>query len=199
MRAPKAESSPLAKLRQDAEHHLKEGSAPRSAGWSVGVNALSLLHDLASRPDSAVDALKLLHELQVYQIELDLQHEQIETAQRDLWEDLKGYRELFDDAPVAYLKLSHQHVIIDCNEHGAQLFDVNLEEMLGRTLDSLIEPATRPMLAQLLQRLRPDGATGSCEVQLKSGRARHKMQVVAGADHGGTSFLVVLVDLPARR
>ena len=199
MPAPKGEHSPLAKLRQDAELHLKEGSAPRSAGWSVGVNALSLLHDLASRPESAVDVLKLLHELQVYQIELDLQREQIETSHRDLVEDLQRYRELYESAPVAYLKLNHQHDIIDCNAHGAQLFDVSQEEILGRFLDSLLEPASRPILAQLLQRLRPDGATGMCEVQLKSGRARHKMQVVAGADRGGSSFLVVFVDLPARK
>ena len=126
-------------------------------------------------------------------------HEQIEMANRDFVEDLRSYRELYDSAPVAYLRLNHQYDIIDCNVHGAQLFEIGKEEMQGRFLDTLLDPASRPVLHQLMQRLRPDGAAGSCEVQLKSGRARHKMQVVASADPGGRSFLVVFVDLPARR
>lgn len=199
MPGPKAEPLTLAKLRDNAEVKLEQGSAPRNAGWTVGVNALSLLHELASRPESAADALKLLHELQVYQVELDLQHEQIEMAHRDFVEDLRRFRELYDRAPVAYLKLNHQHHIVDCNVHGAQLFEIEQEDMQGRSLDSLLALASRVAFKQLLQRLRPDGATGSCEVQLMSGRARHKMQVTACSDPGGRSYLVVFVDLPGRR
>jgi hypothetical protein len=70
--------------------------------------------------------------------------------------------------------------------------------MQGRSIDKLLEPTSRPVLRKLLGRLRPDGATGSCEVRLKSGRARHKMQVIANADPAGGSFLIAFVDLPAR-
>lgn len=199
MPGPNADPSAIANLRRDAETHIKEGSAPKSAGWSVGVNALSLLHELASKPDSAVDALKLLHELQVYQIELDMQHEQIELAHRDFVEDLRRYRDLFDGAPVAYIRLNHQHAIVDCNIQGSQLFAVGLDDMRGRFLDTLLEPASRTVFQQLLTRLRPDGTAGSCEVQLRTWGARHKMQAVASADAGGHSYLVVFVDLPAPR
>ncbi|MEO8018991.1 MAG: PAS domain-containing protein [Pseudomonadota bacterium] len=197
-----AQSSGLAKhsrLRIDAEARLKEGVAPPTAGWSVGVNALSLLHKLASTPESAIDALKLLHELQVHQVELDLQHEQIETTQRELLEDLATFQRLYEHAPVAYLNLSPQHDILECNLAGAQLFEVSQDELRGRDIDSLLAPASRPVLVQLLKRLRSDGTSASCEVQINIKYGSAKFQLLACAASGGRSFLVVLVDLPARR
>jgi PAS domain S-box-containing protein len=199
MPAHKVEPTALMKLRSDAEMRLKNGSAPRTAGWSVGVNALGMLHELAGRPDTAVDALKLLHELQVYQIELDLQHEQIEASQRDLIEDLARYRNLYECAPVTYLTLSAQGDILECNAAGARLFEVSQEELRGRSVETFLAPASRPVLQQLLHRLRPGGASGSCEVELKSGYGAHKVQAVASAAPAGNSIAVVFVDLPARR
>ena len=66
-------------LRQAAEDSLKQGTTPPTKGWSISADALALLYRLASNPDSAGDALKLLHELQAHQVELDLQHEQLKA------------------------------------------------------------------------------------------------------------------------
>jgi PAS domain-containing protein len=199
MSAPANELARHSKLRSDAETRLKEGSAPPTIGWSVGVNALTLLHELASTPASAIDALKLLHELQVHQVELDLQHEQIESNQRELVDDLAGLQRLYENAPVAYLNLSLQRDILDCNLAGAKLFEISQAELRGRGIDNLLAPACRPDFLQLLKRLRSDGTRASCEVQLNSARPSGKIQVVACAAPGGRSFLVVFVDLPARR
>jgi PAS domain S-box-containing protein len=199
MPGPKGESATLAKLRREAEVRLKEGSAPTTAGWSVGVHALSLLHELASQPGSAVDALKLLHELQVYQVELDLQHEQIESTHRDIVEDMALYRGLFECSPAAYLSLTLQRDIAECNIAAAKLFDVEQEKLRGSSVETFVAPASRPQLIQLLKRLRPDGPSGSCELQLGNGYGSHHVQVVASAAPDGKSLLVMFIDLPARR
>ena len=78
------------KLRQSAVERLVKGIAPATRGSSLGTEALTLLHGLASTPQTASDALKLLHELQVHQVELDLQHEQAEQECRQLAEDKAG-------------------------------------------------------------------------------------------------------------
>ncbi|HEU4779188.1 MAG TPA: PAS domain-containing protein [Steroidobacteraceae bacterium] len=199
MPATPNEPAKHSKLRSDAETRLKDGSAPPTTGWSVGVNALGLLHKLASSPASAIDALKLLHELQVHQVELDLQHEQIEANQRELVDDLACFQRLYENAPVAYVNLSPQRDILDCNIAGAQLFEVTPDELRGRDIDSLLAPASRPVFLQLLKRLRSDGTSASCEVQLNIAYGSAKFQVVACAAAGGHSFLVVFVDLPAPR
>jgi PAS domain S-box-containing protein len=158
-----------------------------------------MLYKLASRPETALEALKLLHELQVYQIELDLQHEQTETTHRELVEELAHYRELYEGAPTAYLTLNAVGDILECNLSGAALFEVSQEELQGRNIDTLLAPSSQPALLQLLRRLRPHGGAGSCEVELRSRYGAHKIQAVGSAASGGDSFAVVFVDLPARR
>jgi hypothetical protein len=96
-----ADSSGQPTLRQQAHHQLVAGVAPQSRGWGVSVEALTLLHRLASQPGSASDALKLLHELQVHQVELDLQQAQLEANERELNDELSRYRLLFEQAPSA--------------------------------------------------------------------------------------------------
>lgn len=199
MSIPNAEAAKLAKLRLDAEARLKAGSAPPTHGWPVGVNALSLLHTLASTPESAVDALKLLHELQVHQVELDLQHEHIEATQRELAGDLARYQGLYEHAPVAYLNVSSQCEILECNIAAARLLGGGQDELRGRSIESFFPPASRPALLQLLKQLPTDGTAKRCEVQIGAGKLLRKLQVVASVTPGGRSFLVALFELTDRR
>jgi len=198
MSAPTIESTEAVKLRLDAEARLEAGSAPSMKGWSVGINALGSLHQLASTPENAVDALKLLHELQVYQVELDLQHEQMESTQRELAEDLARYRGLYEHAPVGYINLSPQRTIRECNIAGASLLRARQDELRGSKLDTLLAPGSRPMLVELLKRVRPGGPSDACEVQIGAGKDSCKVQLFVSATPSGGSFLVVLVDLKDR-
>src|SRR5512144_1707291 len=130
-----AQSSPQSKLRFEAEARLKEGSAPPTKGWQPGVTALTLLHELASNPATAHDALKLLHELQVHQVELDLQYEQMENTQREMTKELEGYQALYEFAPVTYLRVGPDGDILEANAAGANLFAVAPHELLGHRLE----------------------------------------------------------------
>src|SRR4029453_4170433 len=143
MSAPHIDLTEAAKLRLNAEARLEAGSAPPTNGWSVGVNALGLLHKLASSPENAVDALKLLHELQVHQVELDLQTEQMESTQRELAEELARYRGLYEYAPVGYLNISAQRDIVECNIAAARLLGTGQEALRGFNLDALDRKSTR--------------------------------------------------------
>ena len=198
MSASSTEPAKHSKLRHEAETRLREGAAPTTAGWSLGANALSLLHELASNPASANDALKLLHELQVHQVELDLQHEQIVTTRRELIEDLTRYEGLYEHAPVAYLNLSTQHDILECNLAAASLFGVVQDELRGRGIEKFVSPASRPALLQLLKRLRADGSRESCAIEVASAKGLKKLHMVASVTPGGRSTLIVLVDLNGR-
>lgn len=199
MSAPDTELTAAVKLRLDAEARLKAGSAPSTNGWSVGVNALGLLHKLASSPENAVDALKLLHELQVHQVELDLQNEQMESTQRELAEELARYRGLYEYAPVGYLNVRPQRDILESNIAAAGLLGTGPDELRGFNLDAFLAPESRPVLNLMLTRLHPGGPGGACEVQLGVGRASRKLQILASVTPGGGSFLLILVDLTDRR
>ena len=102
-------------LRVKAEERLKRGNPPPSRGAPTGLQSLALLHSLASSPASAGDALKLLHELQVHQVELDLQHEHAEEEQQQLVEAVQSFTRLFDAAPFGYLALEADGKVVAAN------------------------------------------------------------------------------------
>ena len=200
MSTPTAKPNEPSKLRADAEARLKEGSAPPTKGWPTGVSALSLLHKLASAPASADDALKLLHELQVHQVELDLQHEEMETTRRELAEDLARYKGLYEFAPVGYFSVGPEGDIIEGNLAGANLFGVGQEELRGRRIDSFLAPESRPVLLELLKRLRGGASREACEAKSGGGgKVSRQLQVVASVTPGGGSFLMVFVDTTDRK
>lgn len=192
MSAPDIQPAIQVKLRRDAETKLKAGSAPTTQGWSLGVNALALIHKLASSPATAPDALKLLHEVQVHQVELDLQHEQLEATHRESGEDLAHYRELYECAPVGYLTLGPEQDVLECNFAAATLLGARQDEVTGRDFESCLAAASRPLIRKLLKGRRPDGGSGSCEATFTIGSTRRKLQVVASLLPGSRLFLVVI-------
>jgi PAS domain S-box-containing protein len=196
---PSAEPKNQAPLRDQAEALLKQGAAPSSRGWITGVDALALLHRLAGTPANAGDALKLLHELQVHQVELDLQHEQLEQSRIELSESLDRYVELYDFAPVGYFTLDHSGKIIEGNLTGADLLDVARSELSGRRIESFVTPASQPALLALLEQLRNSGSrqTGETQTGGANDSGPRNLQVVASVSRNGRSLLLALMDAGA--
>ena len=146
-------------LRQHAEERLKNGTAPVTGSWPTGAEALSLLYKLASAPQSASEALKLLHELQVHQVELDLQHEQAELNASQLTADLARAAVLFELAPCAYLVLDTAGHVIAANRLAAAWLGFAAgpgagEACVGSRIETLLAADSRAPMRDLLGALR---------------------------------------------
>ena len=82
----------LADLRSRAAHRLSGGKGANSTGSAdspdsqafQATDALAVLHAMASSQDTAGDALALLHELQVHQVEVELQAEELRDSRTEL-------------------------------------------------------------------------------------------------------------------
>jgi PAS domain S-box-containing protein len=181
-----------APLRHVAEERLREGIPPPAhGGWTTGVDALNVLHNLAGSPESAGDALKLLHELQVHQVELEMQHEQMEQSRAEVAESLERYVERFDFAPVGYFTVEPDGRIVEGNLAGADLFALDRADLPGRFIESLVAADDRAAVRAMLSRLRKDGPSEACEVYAEPvGRPRRLLQV-AGKAAPRTQFLYV--------
>ena len=191
------------KLRQIAEDRLGDGTAPATQGGSAGIQALLLLHDLAISPNTASDALKLLHELQVHQVELDLQHEQAEQDRCQFAEDMSNYVALFDLAPFAYFALSSEGLIVAANRIASRWLAAGAGdegigangtggtgEWTGRRLEDLLALECRARLRAMLGALRKDGSRQTCAVQsIAGGSIGH---AVATATLSGAQVLMAL-------
>ncbi|MEX2366903.1 MAG: PAS domain-containing protein [Pseudohongiellaceae bacterium] len=153
------------RLRFEAETRLKDGTAPTSKGWTLNEETLGLLFKLASDPGQAGAALKLLHELQTFQVEMDLQYEQLEFNERELCDSLDYYKDLYNYAPVGYLVVNHDNRIIESNLAGARLLGVTREKLDNTTIDIHLAAKSRPAINTLVEKLRNDRTSASCAVQ----------------------------------
>lgn len=180
------------KLRESAEERLAKGTAPPTRGTPAGADALALLHRLASHPETAGDALKLLHELQVYQVELDLQHEQVEQECRRLAEDLASCTDRFELAPFAYLSLDAEGVVIAANRLAADwLVPGSGEPWAGRHVEDLLAPECRAAVQSMLAALQKGAGRQAFTVQSKADGAR--AHAVATATPGCAQVLLAFV------
>ena len=183
------------KLRVDAERRLKEGTAPSTTS-SAGAEALALLYHLASNSESASDALKLLHELQVNQVELDLQHEQLEANEHEIAQALARYKEFYHSAPIGYFVVGLDGEVIEWNQAGARLLDIEGDDVSGRPFVSFLADQSRTALNGLLKALRDGCAEASCEVHSSaSGGDSRPLRIAAGLAAGGPTVLMVISEL----
>ncbi len=84
------------------------------------------------------DRTKLMHELRVHQIELELQNDTMRKMQIQLENEMQRYRGLYDQAPVGYLSLEGDGLIARANLYAAGLLGVSPQELLGRSLSDYI-------------------------------------------------------------
>ncbi|MDI1231709.1 MAG: PAS domain-containing sensor histidine kinase [Methylobacter sp.] len=87
----------------------------------------------ATRP-----AEELLDELHVYQIELEMQNEELRRAYNALDDSRARYVNLYEFAPVGYLTLTHEGLIAEINLTGARLLGLDREKLVNRRFASLV-------------------------------------------------------------
>lgn len=87
---------------------------------------------------SLKDAQLLFHELRVYQIELEMQNEELRRAQHELGASRARYINLYDQAPVGYLTLNEQGVIEEANLAVATMFGVPRNALLEKPISEFI-------------------------------------------------------------
>ena len=183
-----------AQLRQKAESSLIDGMAPATQGWTIGTASLTLLHKLASDPETAGDALKMLHELQVHQVELDFQHEHLQEEHLAAEQSTLRLVELYLFAPVAYFMVGSTGQIIEGNLLGAQLMGVSRDEVQSHNITRLVDPDSRAEVLALLDQVSHGGERRSCRVQALDTTTHRTLDLTAGASACGQHCLVVVVN-----
>lgn len=117
---------------------------------------------------SEQDISRLIHELEVHQIELEIQNEQLLQSQAELESTLNLYTELYALAPVGYLTLTRDGTIRRANLTGAQLLNLNLHEILRRRFEEFVEASYQSDFRKFIARVFLNEKKEACEVPLEA-------------------------------
>ncbi|WP_051261493.1 ATP-binding protein [Desulfovibrio inopinatus] len=121
----------------------------------------------------AEDFRELLHELNVYQIELELQNEELINMQTQLEHSRDRYIRLFDFAPVGYFSFNNKGVILDVNLAGSNMLGVNRMYLHNKPLVTYLEPASQIIFSMHLHAVMAShDAVHTCELVFKSRKDR---------------------------
>jgi PAS domain S-box-containing protein len=115
---------------------------------------------------AAAETERLLHELQVHQIELEMQNGELRQARDETEAALERYTDLFDFAPVGYLTITPAGVINAANLSGASLLGVERSRLLGRRLEQFVSEDGRRVFAEFIGKMFAHQGKDSCEVKL---------------------------------
>jgi PAS domain S-box-containing protein len=121
-------------------------------------------------PKTAADTKRLLHELQVHQIELELQNAELQEARDKVERLLETYTDLYDFAPVGYFSLDEQGRILEANLTGAAFLGLERSRLIDQRMQNFVDPPSRNLLGIFLKKIFASPRKQICELPLLNAR-----------------------------
>ncbi len=84
------------------------------------------------------DFNRIIQEFKVYQIELELQNEELRNAQKALEESRNSYAQLYNRAPAGYVSLSNSGMILQANQTFLDMVNQDLQHITNTSFANFI-------------------------------------------------------------
>jgi len=168
-------------LREDAEARLTNSN-------KISASELSFL-----------DTQKLLHELQVHQIELEMQNESLREARDAEDRALYRYTELFDFAPIGYFVLDPSSRIKQVNLRGASLLGLERLNLINRLFLNYVTSEHRSTFSNCMAKALQSSDKQICEILVQIDKQAVWINLEANMEVTSTNCLVAMTDISERK
>ncbi len=127
---------------------------------------------LKSKPSSmekmpVEDVRKLVEELQIHQVELEMQNEELRSTQCELEQSRKKYSDLYDFAPVGYLTINEEGRIVEANLTAAKQLGIERSILIGKPFNLYAAENYREELHLHLRKVFKTKQPHTCEIKLE--------------------------------
>ena len=112
------------------------------------------------------DIQKLVHELQVYQIELEMQNEELRKAQVELEGSRNRYYDLYDFAPIGYFTFDQKGLILEVNLAGADLLGVERRYLMKIAFSRFVASEDQALFSFHRNKVSESKARQTCKLKL---------------------------------
>lgn len=145
------------------------------------------------------DAARVIHELHVHQIELEMQNEELQRAQSELETNVTRLTQLYEFAPVGYITLDTQGGLLDVNLAGASMFGCDRALLIGRRFAHALAVQTRSAFDSFLAKVFASRTSDIHEISLcPEGAAPRIIELAATVSENGEECLLVATDITRR-
>ena len=178
-------ASRFAKLRQRAEAFLREDQA---SGVEISLD----------------EARQLIHELDVYRVELEMQNDELVRTQEELLDSRAEYSDLYNHAPVGYLSLDGKGVIQRVNATLGGMLQLSAGYLLRQPLGVFIARQDKERFYRHYGQFVRSGRWQDMEVRLRrQDGSVFWAQLSANASPNGaetqTSYRIAVIDIEDAR
>ena len=172
-------------LRKRAEEAVRGGATPSQ-------EAFQLLTPAQAAPT--------LHELQVHQVELEMQNDELRSAQAEIEAARERYFDLYDLAPVGYVTMDGKGLIVDANLTAATLLRVDRSAVVRRSFTRLIDPDSQELYYQQLRSIAEAERQESFDLRMLRGDgtrfwARLEMRLSTDTGTGSPAIRATMSDV----
>ena len=190
---------------------MKKKLSPSSSTLQVSTEAAELrkrAEDQYNRSQSAgttfpqneTDLQRLVHELQVHQIELEMQNEELLRARAEIEAGLERYTDLYDFAPIGYFALGRDGTIRQVNLRGSHLLGVERARLVGRRFEPFVVKDRSPSFTAFLEQVFASKIRQACEMRVqKEGSEPTWVQIEAAVVTDGQECRMMVLDIQARK
>jgi hypothetical protein len=167
------------------------------------IKAEKLLEENKIALDKSVlesDVKKLMHELQVHQIELEMQNEELSKANETAETALRKYTMLYDFAPMGYFTVGADGSILELNFTGAEILGDKRIGLVGANFKLFVTDASKQVFVKFLKKVYAGNTKESCIVNLGDENEHIRTVYIEGIVlSGDTNCLLSVVDISAFR
>ena len=149
---------------------------------------------------SEAEMLKLVHELEVHQVELELLNEELTRAISRVQDAADKYTELYDFAPSGYFTLSKEGMILELNLAGAQMLGKERLHLINRPFGFFVADDTKPIFYIFLTKVLNSKIKETCEITLSTKINIPMFVLLTGiGTENGEQCHINLVDITERK
>ena len=147
-----------------------------------------------------LETKRMLHELQVHKIELEMQNEELSQTRDEAVKALEMYSDLYDLSPVGYMTLDREGLILAANLTVAKLLGLERSRLIGRRFSSFLGSDAFPTFIDFINSVFANQIKEVCEVVLLSeDKPRQVVWIEAVATGSGEECRAAVIDISVRR
>jgi PAS domain S-box-containing protein len=149
------------------------------------------------------DIDQVFQELQVYQVELEMQNDELYRANEQLEEERIRFSRIYNLAPVGYFILNRNGIIEDVNQTATTLLETDKASIISNRLYNFVSPSYSDQYYQFYQKMLSSETSQNCQLQLISSGGRQLYAHVEGIAIQAsltqqTNYYVAIIDISER-